>query len=376
MKIILRNKPVKNNMLSLYLDIHDNGERYKKYLQIYIHEKAKTPDQKQYNNEKLELVKKIIAKYELDSQYKQFGISMPVDKRFDFLEYFQEYIDNYNKKDKRNHQGSLNNLKEFLSNKYAVKTLPSSKINKLLCEDFAEYLKEKYTGHGPVTYWKKFKKVLKRCYAEEFIKLNPDVIEAKFYVSDELKKEILELDELVLLWNSKCSNDEVKRAFLYCALCSGYAWTDVKGLTFKEIDATGLVKKDRNKTNIRATTYMSDLAKLLIPEIKNNQEKVFKLDMTANGANKSLKLWVSGAGINKHITWHCARHTFATLLNDLDLDLRNLAAALGHSEKSAFRHVMRYTRVKNRKIEEKVDKISEEIIKKLSLVAPSQKPEI
>lgn len=364
MKIKLRSKPVKNKMLSLYLDIHHDGNRTKKYLEIYVHEKPKNEIEKQHNNERYDLVKKITANYELNSIYELNGIKKAIPKNFDFIDYFQNYIDHYTKKDKRNHQGALNNLIKFLQIKYGVKKLPSSKISKLLCEDYGEYLKDNFSGFGPVTYWKKFKKVLKRSYSENFIAFNPEAIEIKFGTSDDLKKEVLEIDELVLLMNTPCINDHVKRAFLYCCLCSGYGWGEVKQLTFADITKSGgRVKSERNKTDFVATTYMSDLANSLVTEIGKPDEAVFNLNMTANGANKTLKNWIKSAGINKHITWYCGRHTYATLLNDLNLDLRNLAAALGHSEKSGFKYVMRYTRVKNKKIEEKVNQISDLILK-------------
>ncbi|WP_446715143.1 tyrosine-type recombinase/integrase [Cloacibacterium sp. TD35] len=45
-----------------------------------------------------------------------------------------------------------------------------------------------------------------------------------------------------------------------------------------------------------------------------------------------LKKWVESAGINKHITWHCARHTFATSLVYEDVGINTVSALLGHKD--------------------------------------------
>ena len=63
-------------------------------------------------------------------------------------------------------------------------------------------------------------------------------------------------------------------------------------------------------------------------EVKK-QEKVFRLPTTANGCNKMLKQWVADAGIDKNITWHCARHSVGSLLKRKGASIAQIADILG-----------------------------------------------
>ena len=56
---------------------------------------------------------------------------------------------------------------------------------------------------------------------------------------------------------------------------------------------------------------------------------------------KSVKRWVSSAGINKHITWHCARHSFAVNILNNGANIKTVASLLGHS---GLKHTEKYTR--------------------------------
>ena len=56
---------------------------------------------------------------------------------------------------------------------------------------------------------------------------------------------------------------------------------------------------------------------------------------------KSIQRWVKSAGINKHITWHCARHSFGTNLLSNGANIKTVASLLGHS---GLKHTEKYTR--------------------------------
>lgn len=75
---------------------------------------------------------------------------------------------------------------------------------------------------------------------------------------------------------------------------------------------------------------------------KKNKDLIFHLP-SHNAALSVLSHWVKRAGIDKHITWHCARHSFATLiLKDGSIDLRTVSGLLGHS---SLKYVEQYTRI-------------------------------
>jgi site-specific recombinase XerD len=79
----------------------------------------------------------------------------------------------------------------------------------------------------------------------------------------------------------------------------------------------------------------------MLTEPGEPQDLVFTLPTNA-GALKSLKSWVEKAELGKHITWHCARHTFATNLIYYKTDVMIVSKLLGHS---TLKYTQRYTRI-------------------------------
>ena len=75
--------------------------------------------------------------------------------------------------------------------------------------------------------------------------------------------------------------------------------------------------------------------------LKEGNEFIFCLPST-NGVNKVLKNWAIKAGIEKHLTFHCARHTFGTLLAYYETDIYTISNLLGHS---SLKHTTKYVRV-------------------------------
>ena len=56
---------------------------------------------------------------------------------------------------------------------------------------------------------------------------------------------------------------------------------------------------------------------------------------------KALRHWTAHAGIDKHITWHCARHSFAVNILNNGANIKTVASLLGHS---GLKHTEKYTR--------------------------------
>ena len=75
---------------------------------------------------------------------------------------------------------------------------------------------------------------------------------------------------------------------------------------------------------------------------------------TYESYSKTLRRWVKRAGIDKHISWHCARHSFAVNILNNGANIKTIAGLLGHS---GLKHTKKYTRA--------VDKLKEEAINSL-----------
>ena len=120
---------------------------------------------------------------------------------------------------------------------------------------------------------------------------------------------------------------------LYC----GLRFCDVKDLTYKNIDYTNhLLKFEQNKTkghsaNSGVVIPLNDgLLSLIGEDPENLDSSIFNLP-TYESCCKSVKRWVKRAGINKHISWHMARHTFGTLALSAGIPIERIAKMMGHA---------------------------------------------
>ena len=116
----------------------------------------------------------------------------------------------------------------------------------------------------------------------------------------------------------------------------------MKDLTWSHIDLENrLMKVFQNKTDREVIIDLNDNAIGLLGERGRREELVFSLP-SHHAAWKSLKVWVDNAGIDKHISWHCARHSFAVNLLYSNTDIKTVSGLLGHS---GLKHTEKYTRL-------------------------------
>ena len=125
----------------------------------------------------------------------------------------------------------------------------------------------------------------------------------------------------------------MKKAFLFSAL-TGLRWSDVKGLSWENVRNS---EKDgwsihftQKKTNKSECLPVSDQAIRFLGNKDQGTDKIFSNLKYHTWMNTQLQNWVRDAGINKKITFHCARHSFATLQLSLDTDIYTVSKLLGH----------------------------------------------
>jgi len=165
----------------------------------------------------------------------------------------------------------------------------------------------------------KFKYVLRKAVKADIITINPiDKLDNDDKPKDEEgTREFLTVDEIKKLIVTSCKNDILRRAFLFCCLV-GLRYSDVSSITWGELakdnDGSVLLRFKMKKVKRGENAYISDEALKWLPERGNasDENTIFSLPKN-DSANKQLARWVKSAGINKHITFHCSRHTAATL---------------------------------------------------------------
>ena len=282
------------------------------------------------------------------------GYRLKKKRDINFLEYFQAYIDKYTKKDIRMLDVALRRFVDFLNEtpeyqKFA-KNIRPEQITKDMVRAFTEYLQGRSIGEGAKSIYARFKKVIKYAIEHDILIKDPCTGISIKVDDQQLKKDVLSQDEIQILIATHYNNENpnIRRAFILCLYC-GLRFCDVRDLTFANVDYSNkLLKFEQNKTkghsaNSGVVIPLNDgLLKLIgkptIPD--NRNERIFPLP-SYTMCLKALERWVKRAGINKHISWHCARHSFAVNILNNGANIKTVASLLGHS---GLKHTEKYTR--------------------------------
>jgi integrase len=335
-RVKLRTRITSDNSEALLLDWSKDNKRKREFINLHLFIKPTSVFEKQHNKEvshKAELIRA-----ERERQFFADEIDEIVEskklKESDFTAYFENYVTNYTKKDLRVMRAVLNLYKDF-----APPHITAKNINDNHCTKFLDYLNTNLNGETPSSYFARFKKVIRQATKDKLFRVNPttDIRAAK--PKDNIEKDVLTIEELKLLVDARCGNEEVKRAFLF-ACNTGLRWVDIGALQWKHVRADE-VKMKQAKTDNTVEVKLNNNAKNFLGKRGEAESHVFALP-THTAALGNLRRWVKRAGIEKHITFHCARHSFGTLLAYYDNDIQIISKLLGHT---SMKHTTKYVRV-------------------------------
>jgi integrase/recombinase XerD len=348
-------------------EIKSKIKRKRVYLRLTLYGSPRTVEERNQNNENFRVAKEIRATKEKEFLEDTQGFKFRLFNNINFLDYYQTYLDNYTKKDKRNIKLSLSRFKDFLRDTpdYSIykDCIKPSEITPDIITAFTEYLQSRSTGEGAKTLYQRFKKVIWYAIRHDVILKNPcDGITIKSDINV-LRKDILSLDEIQTLiqthYNKESKN--IRKAFIFC-LYTGLRWCDVKDLTFRNVDYSNkFLKFEQNKTKGHSdksgvVTPLNDGLLALIGEPGDSlDELIFNLP-SYEACLAALKRWVKRAGINKHISWHCARHSFAVNILNNGANIKTVADLLGHS---GLKYTEKYTRAVDELKKKAIDSLPE-----------------
>lgn len=351
-KVKLREKKISGNRQSLYLDFYpatphpQTGELTRReFLGMYLFDKAKNPIDKQHNKETLQLAEQIrqkrenhLNKPEIYTGYEKEQLKIRERGEQNFVEYFKTLA---NKRKASNHDNwvsAYNYLETFTKG-----NLKFAHLNEKFFNEFKEYLlttksnkssKTTLAQNSAVSYFNKLKATLKQAYKDGYLTtdLNAKVEPVK---QAETRRNFLTIEELNRLVKTQCNNPLMKRAALFSAL-TGLRFSDIKNLVWGEleyIEGSGyFIQFKQQKTKGVEMMPISEQAYSLLGERKEPTDKVFEGLTYSAYENKHLYQWIGAAGITKDITFHCFRHTFATLQLSKGTDIYTVSKMLGHRE--------------------------------------------
>jgi len=328
--------------------------RKKENLNIYLVATPRTPQERTSNKEAIRLANKIRQEREQELLESREGYRLKKEREINFLDYFQIYIDGYTKKDIKMMQIALQRFKDFLkaSPEYRryEQIIKPNQLTKDMMVDFTEYLNSRSKGEGAKSIYQRFKKVIKYAVEHDVIKKNPCIGVVIKIDEQILRKDVLSLEEVQQLISTHYTgeNPNIRRAFILSLYC-GLRFCDVKELVFANVDYSNkLLRFEQNKTkghsaNSGVVVPLNDGLIKLIGTPVDGQGKdslIFPLP-SHTMCLKALKRWVKRAGIDKHISWHCARHSFAVNILNNGANIKTVASLLGHS---GLKHTEKYTR--------------------------------
>lgn len=333
MSVTVRKKPIKNGqMQSIYLDIYKDGFRTKETLDLKLYTNAKTPKEKNHNKETENLAESICAKRVLAVNTGTYGFTMKKNYKDDFLDYFDKLV-KHRSKTGVNHDTWLSvyrHLEKYI--KELGRRPKFDEIDVLWLENFKNYLLKKVSQNSAHTYFNKLKASLHQAERDKIISNNP-AYRVKSPEQKDTKREYLTKEELQKLAPIDFKYPELKRAFFFSAF-TGLRWSDIEKLKWSEIrfnDELGwhIIYTQRKTKDAQTLPIQQQARDLLGIEGKPN-ELVFKDLKYSARHNLFLQNWIYKAGIEKQITFHCARHTYATLLITNGTDIVSVSKMLGH----------------------------------------------
>ncbi|MCM1037329.1 MAG: site-specific integrase, partial [Bacteroides sp.] len=231
-----------------------------------------------------------------------------------------------------------------------AKRIKPQQLTKEMMVVFTEYLQHRFKGEGAHTLFARFKKIIKAAVEKDVLRKNPTTGVIIKIDNGTLKKDVLSIEEIQCLISTHYTGESVniRRAFIFCLYC-GLRWCDVKDLTFANVDfANRLLKFEQAKTkgHSNASGVVIPLNDGLLgligqPSTEGNRDELIFPLPSHTMCLKALRHWVKRAGIDKHITWHCARHSFAVNILNNGANIKTVASLLGHS---GLKHTEKYTR--------------------------------
>jgi len=337
MKVTLRERN-QGGKTSLYLDYYHKGKRQREYLGLYLNPNAKTRIEKDDNKNTLQLARAIEGKRRVEIQNNTFGFSNEQRRQGSFFKYIQRQADN--RIDSPGNYGNWNAMIKHLKD-FSGSDLTFSDIDRKFVEDFRRYLDKDaesrnskgLSQNSKQSYFNKFKAALKQAVKDDILKTNPSSGVSPFKQAD-VQREFLTLEELQKAANTECEPTILKKAFIFSCL-TGLRWSDINKLKWSEIqhsESMGYYLRFRQQNSKGTDTQpISEQAFKLLGERSGDEHLVFN-ELKYMDASRKLKKWITEAGINKKITFHCARHTYATLQLTMGTDIYTVSKLLGHKE--------------------------------------------
>ena len=256
------------------------------------------------------------------------------------------------------YETSLKHTQQFMMWKYNISDIDVKEINPAFVSDYEFFLRtvRNCANNSAVKYIKNFQKIINICLDNEWIAKNPFANYKSKIVTTDVR--FLTENELEKIKNKVFSTERlrtIRDIFLFCCF-TGLAYSDVKKLANENISISGngekWIKIKRTKTKVEARIPLLPIANEILDRYKTNvkcinDEKVLPV-LSNQEMNEYLKEIATLCGLDFDISFHTARHTFATTVTlNNGVPLETVSKMLGHSNVQMTQH---YAKIQDRKI--------------------------
>lgn len=345
----LRRRERKDGTLSLYLDIYQKGVRKNEFLNLYLIPE-KTTEDRQRNRQTLAVAERVksqriiaLQDHGLDNWNTIKRSAMPLEEWLNAYDHEEVAL---SKSAFSNRQKAHRWVTKYL-NKISQPNIKLEDINKDFCRGFINFLRaaeseaphkkdnKKLTQSCIHGYQATFSAALNKAEREGILQKNPFLLleNTEKVAKKDREREFLTTEEVKILMDTPIDYEIMKKAFIFSCF-TGLRISDILKLTWLDIkdgeNDVRYIRTQMEKTKEFVTVPLSNEALKWLPT-KGTTELVFEnMPQSRNTRNKSIKNWIKASKIDKHITFHCARHTFATLMLTLGGDLYTTSKLLGH----------------------------------------------
>jgi site-specific recombinase XerD len=257
-------------------------------------------------------------------------------------------------------------LGEFMKHQYNMDDIPLREINYNFIYSFETYLATVWECriNTIAKYLQQLNHIVALAKNNGWIHSNPFTnFKIRF---EKVDRGYLTQDELTTIMQKKLAIkrlEQVRDIFIFSCF-TGLAYVDVKNLNEKDIkksfDGKLWIMKKRQKTNIQSIILLLDIPKMILDKYKGMLRENKLLPVISNQRLNSYLIEIADlCGIEKHLTFHLARHTFATTVTlAKGVPMETVSKMLGHT---SIRTTQIYARITDNKISHDMHELSEKL---------------
>lgn len=263
------------------------------------------------------------------------------------------------------YETSMNHVVAFMQWKFGISDIDICKLNHEFITDFNFYLRteKNCNNNSAVKYIKNFRKIIRICLSNGWLGKDP-FINFKVKVK-EVERTFLSEEELQTLHDKEFQMErlnQVKDVFLFSCY-TGLAYIDAKNLTQNNlvlgIDGNKWIHTHRKKTDTPSHIPLLPPALEIIEKYEHHPKTVNDTSLLPVLTNQKMNAYLKEIAIcceiKKELTFHIARHTFATTITlSNNVPIESVSKMLGHKNLRTTQH---YAKILDKKVSQDMDQL-------------------